>query len=104
VTNTPLSDLLGPDKPEWATPSDEQILSVLCSGLILSPTVIAENTDIHRCTVSNRLGALRASGLVEKLNRGIYRLAVSPEDSELPCEFIRAARLQDDLVEDGGLE
>jgi DNA-binding transcriptional ArsR family regulator len=101
VTDASLSDCLSSEPPEWVTESDKKILTVLGCGLILSPTIIAANIDLHRATVSVRLSSLRASGVVEKVDRGRYRLVVDSGDTEPPCEFLPATALPNDLVEDG---
>ena len=61
--------------PDWLTDTDKDILKVLWTKLILSPSIIAENTDRSRVSVSRRLDTLRAGGLVEKVDRGKYRLS-----------------------------
>ena len=63
------------EKPDWLTEMDDEILDVLSTGLTLGPTAIAENIDRSREGVSNRLNSLQAGGLVEKVDRGKYRLA-----------------------------
>jgi len=60
---------------DWLTDMDEEILEVLSTGLTLGPTAIAQNIDRSREGVSNRLNSLQAGGLVEKVDRGKYRLA-----------------------------
>ena len=62
------------DTPEWFTNADAYILFVLYTGLTLTPSVIAENTDLSRVTVSRRLSTLHAGGLVEKVGRGKYKI------------------------------
>jgi predicted transcriptional regulator len=62
------------DEPEWLTETDKGILSVLGGELILSPSIIAENIDRQRVTVSRRLNTLVAGGLVEKVDRGKYQI------------------------------
>ncbi|WP_348612577.1 helix-turn-helix domain-containing protein [Halobaculum rarum] len=62
------------ETPEWFTNADAHIMFILCSGLTLSPSIIAENTDITRVTVSRRLSTLQAGGLVEKVGRGKYKI------------------------------
>ncbi|OLZ39456.1 PhiH1 repressor [Natrinema saccharevitans] len=54
------------------TPTDEQVLKVLDTGLMLGPTAIAKNIDKHRVTVSNRLRELCNYGLVERPEEGYY--------------------------------
>ncbi|WP_436934507.1 hypothetical protein [Halovenus marina] len=62
------------EKPDWLTEMDEEILEVLGTSLILSPSIIAENIGRSREGVSSRLSALQAGGLVDKVDRGKYRL------------------------------
>jgi DNA-binding transcriptional ArsR family regulator len=62
------------ETPDWFTGADAQILFVLASGLVLTPSIIAENTDVTRQTVSKRLNTLQAGELVEKVGRGKYRI------------------------------
>jgi len=59
---------------DWMTDMDEEILQILASELILSPSIISENIDRSRAGVSRRLNALEAGGLVEKLDRGKYKI------------------------------
>lgn len=68
--------MLAGEKPNWATESDMKILHMLKrTDLILTPSVIAENLDISRVTVTNRLSTLQGAGLVEKVDRGKYRIS-----------------------------
>jgi DNA-binding transcriptional ArsR family regulator len=60
--------------PDWFTGADAQILFVMYTGLVLTPSIIAENTNVTRQTVSKRLDTLRAAGYVEKLERGKYKI------------------------------
>jgi DNA-binding transcriptional ArsR family regulator len=62
------------DPPDWFTGADAQILFVMYTGLVLTPSIIAENTEVTRQTVSKRLDTLRAAGFVEKLDRGKYQI------------------------------
>jgi len=43
-------------------------------GHILTPAIIAENTDRSRGAVSRRLKTLEAGGFVEKIDRGKYTI------------------------------
>lgn len=54
------------EAPDWLTDMDKEILEVLTTDLILTPSVIAENIGRSRKGVSNRLNALQAGGVVEK--------------------------------------
>lgn len=92
--------------PEWTTEMDEDILKSLTSGLVLTPAVIADNIDRSREAVSRRLNTLEAGGLVEKEDRGKYRLAkgvawalMTPiELSEEEQEEIREKVLEEDRM------
>ncbi|GAB7019642.1 hypothetical protein JCM18750_25030 [Halostagnicola bangensis] len=57
-------------------PTDERILEILESGLILSPQVVAKNIDKSRVHVNRRLTALVDYGLVVRVERGYYEIAV----------------------------
>lgn len=59
---------------EWLTETDKEILGVMMSKLTLNPAIIAENIDRSRAGVSRRLNALNAGGLVEKVDRGKYKI------------------------------
>lgn len=63
-----------PEKPDWLTKMDEQILEVLGSQLILTPSIIAENIGRSRKGVSNRINSLQAGELVRKVDRGKYQI------------------------------
>lgn len=62
------------ETPDWFTNADAHILFVLYTGLTLTPSVIAENTGVSRVTVSRQLKTLQAGGLVEKVERGKYKI------------------------------
>ena len=62
------------DPPDWFTGADAHILFILNSGLTLTPSIIAENSDVTRQTVSKRLNTLQAGGYVEKIDRGKYKI------------------------------
>lgn len=64
----------GTSNADWSTESDIDILNVLMSELTLTPSVIAENADLSRVTVNNRLNVLQARGMVEKVERGKYEI------------------------------
>ncbi|WP_226008129.1 ArsR family transcriptional regulator [Natrinema salinisoli] len=62
-------------QPEWMTPMDDEILTVFHgSKLVLSPTVVAINTDYSRKEVNRRLLVLNEHDLLKKVERGKYRL------------------------------
>ncbi|QCC60897.1 transcriptional regulator [Natrinema thermotolerans] len=56
-------------------PTDERILEILNSGLLLSPQVIAKNIDKSRVHVNRRLSVLVDYGLVTRVERGYYEIA-----------------------------
>ncbi|MFU1782592.1 MarR family transcriptional regulator [Haloarcula japonica] len=60
--------------PDWLTEMDKEIINVLGTNLILSPSIIAENIGRSREGVGNRLNSLQAGGLVRKVDRGKYEL------------------------------
>ncbi|WMT06233.1 ArsR family transcriptional regulator [Natrinema thermotolerans] len=61
---------------EWMQlPTDERILEILNSGLLLSPQVIAKNIDKSRVHVNRRLSVLVDYGLVTRVERGYYEIA-----------------------------
>lgn len=83
---------------EWQTPLDDEILELLASSeLVLSPSIIAYNLDRSREGVASRIAILTDVGLVERVERGKYRITetgkeylqggidaseLDPEDSE----------------------
>lgn len=62
------------EMPDWVTETDKEILEVLGTELILTPSIIAENIERSREGVSQRLNALQAGELVEKIDRGKYKI------------------------------
>jgi hypothetical protein len=62
------------DPPDWITDLDREICGLLGYGLILTPSVIAKNVDRPRSSVSRRLNTLEAGNIVEKVERGHYKL------------------------------
>nr|WP_226006624.1 MarR family transcriptional regulator [Natrinema salinisoli] len=57
------------------TQGDDRILETLeYSGLALSPSVIAYNTDYSRNYVNKRIRKLRESSLVDRPDEGYYRI------------------------------
>ena len=99
------------DLPEWTTEMDIEILNVLSVFLVLTPAVIADNIDRSREAVSRRLNALEAGGLVEKVDRGKYKITgkavfmlwepsgVSEEDREEAArgDFVRGEEIQEEF-------
>lgn len=66
--------LIGGNPPDWFTGTDAQIMFILYTGLTLTPSIIAENTEFSRQTISKRLNTLQAAGFVEKVSRGKYKI------------------------------
>lgn len=62
------------EEPDWLTDMDFEILEVMRHELILSPTIIAENIGRSREGVSKRLSTMQAGGLIEKIDRGKYKI------------------------------
>ena len=69
-----VTPVIAGDPPDWFTGSDAQILFVLYTGLVLTPSIISENTKVTRQTVGKRLNTLQAAGFVKKLDRGKYQI------------------------------
>jgi DNA-binding transcriptional ArsR family regulator len=63
-----------PELPGWMTEMDQEILKVLYSGYIMSPSIISENIDRSREAVGRRLSTLEAGNYVEKIDRGKYQI------------------------------
>lgn len=60
---------------EWMTPMDDQILELFHTAeLVITPSIIAYNTGYSRGEVNRRLTELQEHGLVEKVERGKYRM------------------------------
>lgn len=60
---------------DWMTPMDDAILNVFhTSELVLTPAIIGFNIDYSREEVNRRLTKLETHGLVEKVERGKYRM------------------------------
>ena len=67
------SDLRHPG--EWMVPMDDEILELFHSAhLVLTPSIIAYNLDRSREEVNRRLTALEERELVERVERGKYRI------------------------------
>lgn len=65
---------------EWMTPMDDQILELFHSSkLVLTPAIIAYNIDYSRGEVNRRLSELQEHGLVERVERGKYRMTQKGE-------------------------
>lgn len=63
-------------------PADEQICRVLRDGRNLA-TNIADDTDLSRQYVSDRLGELAEAGHIKNIGSGLYELANEPDWSEV---------------------
>lgn len=60
---------------EWMQlPTDERVLELLSSGMMLSPQVIAKNIEKSRSHVSRRLAVLVDAGFVTRVERGYYEI------------------------------
>jgi len=68
------------EEPDWLTDMDKEILEVLSTRLILTPSIISENIGRSRKGVSNRINSLQAGGLVQKVDRGKYRITEEGEE------------------------
>lgn len=80
------------DEPDWIGETDRDILRVLATELVLTPSIIAENTGYSRVSISRHLDTLRAGGLVEKVDRGKYRITydgfeIVSEPTETPDDI-----------------
>jgi DNA-binding transcriptional ArsR family regulator len=78
------------EPPDWITDLDREILALLGNHLIImTPSIIAKNIDRSRSSVSRRLNTLEAGGLVEKVERGHYKISkegLSRMQEEIPFE------------------
>lgn len=60
---------------EWMVPMDDEILTLFhTSDLVLTPAIIAYNIDRSREEVNRRLSELEDCGLVDRIERGKYRI------------------------------
>lgn len=60
---------------EWMVPMDDAILELFhSSDLVLTPAIIAYNIDYSREEVNRRLSTLEEHGLIERVERGKYRI------------------------------
>jgi DNA-binding transcriptional ArsR family regulator len=64
-------------RPDWMTEMDIEILDLLSGGLIMTPSIIAENIDRSSEAVGRRLSTLEAAGFVKKQGRGKYMITVT---------------------------
>lgn len=63
------------DPADWMAPMDDEILALFGSSeLILTPAIVAVNLGYSREEVNRRLRTLETNGLVERVERGKYRI------------------------------
>lgn len=78
------------DPPEWITDLDREILALLGNSMIImTPSVIGKNLDRSRSSVSHRLTTLEAGGMIEKVERGHYKISnegYARMRQKAPCE------------------
>jgi len=61
--------------PGWMAPMDDDILELFHSAdLVLTPAIIAYNLDYSREEVNRRLSELQGHDIVERVERGKYRI------------------------------
>ncbi|MEF8757542.1 MAG: hypothetical protein V5A33_04830 [Halobacteriales archaeon] len=66
---------------DWMVPMDDEILSLFYgSDLVLTPAILAYNLDHSREAVNRRLSELADEGLVERVERGKYRISPIGEE------------------------
>lgn len=66
---------------EWMVPMDDEILELFHStDLVLTPSIIAYNTGYSREEVNRRLGKMTEHGLMERVERGKYRITTLGTD------------------------
>lgn len=66
---------------DWMAPMDDRILELFhSSDLVLTPAIIAYNIDHSREEVNRRLSELEEHGLVERVERGKYRITELGEE------------------------
>ena len=94
----------GPDEmrraADWMQPSDDRILELLREHELLTPKQVEILGGPATGTAQNRLPMLRKYGLIERVDRGIYRL--TDEGRAYLDEELDASRL--DPVDDTGEE
>lgn len=65
---------------DWMVPLDDEILTLFHhKGLVLTPAIVAYNLDRSREEVNRRLTELSDCGLVERVERGKYRITAAGE-------------------------
>lgn len=87
---------------DWMSPMDDDILELFHSAeLVLTPSIIAYNIDYSREEVNRRLSVLEQHGVVERVERGKYRIATIGE------EYLAGRAPADDIdaeLSDPGIE
>lgn len=80
---------------DWMVPMDDRILSLFhAADLVLTPAIVAYNLGHSRESVNRRLTELEAAGLVERVERGKYRIA--PAGEQYLDGEVHASRLAGD--------
>lgn len=65
---------------DWMVPMDDRILSLFrTADLVLSPAIVAYNLGHSREEVNRRLSEMREYGLIERVDRGKYRMTSTGE-------------------------
>jgi DNA-binding Lrp family transcriptional regulator len=82
------------DPPDWITDLDREICGLLRHGLILTPSVIAKNIDRPRSSISRRLNTLEAGNIVEKVERGHYKM--TEEGYARMLQTVNVEQIEDD--------
>jgi hypothetical protein len=82
------------DPPDWITNLDREICGLLGHGLIFTPSLIAKNLDRPRSSVSRRLNTLEAGNIVEKVERGHYKL--TEEGYAKMLQTVNTEEIEDD--------
>ena len=66
---------------DWMVPMDDEILELFHSvHLVLTPSIIAYNIDRSREEVNRRVSALEDAGLLDRVERGKYRITPRGEE------------------------
>lgn len=82
------------DLPDWITDIDREICGLLRHGLILTPSVLAKNLDRPRSSISRRLNTLEAGNIVEKVERGHYKM--TEEGLAKMLQTVQVGEIEDD--------
>lgn len=68
------------DPADWMVPMDDEILDLFhTTDLVLTPSIIAYNSGYSREAVNRRLGELTDEGLIDRVERGKYRITTLGE-------------------------